>query len=136
MVRKPALLVADADEILERGGDPRLTVRLELGEVDEHVGVEYRVRDAVTVVLPVVRLAHPVLVVCRSAPKTVGESRHLIEFTVATQVELRVSARIARLRPASYHGHFVLTGDEVAEVNQLHGYRTAPQGLNNRTSPR
>ena len=63
VVRQPVLVRVDADEIFQRAGDADLFVRLELGQVDEHVRVHRRAAEEILVTVAVVflvRLGHVV----------------------------------------------------------------------------
>ena len=92
-MREPVLVRVDADEILQRAGEANLFVRLELGQVDEHIGVHRRAAEQILVArasMLGVRLRH---VVARAVePAFAGKADELAR---RVQRNARAAERVA-----------------------------------------
>src|SRR5215510_16565462 len=86
MVRQVLLVPVDPDQIFERAGDPGFLVRLQLGQVNDHIRIDHLFRHEVLMTSGGVRP-------CQEARVIAGDTERIpavgdrFEKTVSTQVE-------------------------------------------------
>ena len=86
MMRQILFVAVDADQILERTGDAGFFVRLELREVDEHIGFDHFARNQILMDARMMRLGHQAMVVPGDA-KSVFTIADRLQQAFAAQVE-------------------------------------------------
>ena len=99
VMRQPVLVGVDADQVLQRAGQADLLVGLQLGHVDQHVGVHRRAAEQVLVACSrrVACSSRP----CRRTRRRAGPALVADELTGVVEVHVRVAGRVP--------GEFVLS---------------------------
>ncbi len=118
MMRQQVLVAVDADQVLQRQGDARLLVGLELRKVHHQIRLQYRLREQVLVasIDVVMGRRHGVIV---GAAKAGGVEARIRERAARTEIDQAIAARVARQRRALHDDSVAVDHTLAAQVQHV-----------------